>query len=124
MPSRVASGRVRSREAAMKSERFWWPLELSRYERRVVERTVDSLKQQAPRHDRSRARVAAELLARQMNSYVGRIIDCDTLPSHCHLLNGWGNAPLPGGRLLDGYAGYIHRDSRGEPYVQQRSDEG
>src|SRR5450755_5025250 len=105
-------------------ERFWWPLDLSDRERAAVDDVAVLLQTYPALHDRALAKRASALLAEAMSSRIGEIEDRDTMPNLCHVINGWGNAPLSGGSVLDGYARYVHRSSEGTPSILQCSDEG
>jgi hypothetical protein len=105
-------------------ERFWWPLALSEREQLAVSEASRSLKGYAKAHDRALSARAAALLAEQMGRSVLEIEDRDTLPNVCHVINGWGNATLGAGNMIDAYARYVHRTEHGVPHLLQCDDEG
>lgn len=105
-------------------ERFWWPLDLSEREQQAVAAARAALGALPAGHDRALSARAAELLAERMSHSVLEIEDRDTLPNLCHVINGWGNAPLADGCVLDGYARYVHRDEHGNPSFLQCDEEG
>jgi hypothetical protein len=105
-------------------ERFWWPLDLSERELKAVAEASLALQGYAKTHDRALSAQAAALLAEQMGRSVLEIEDRDTLPNVCHVINGWGNAPLEAGSMIDAYARYVHRADDGEPHFLQCDDEG
>jgi hypothetical protein len=105
-------------------ERFWWPLDLSEREQRAVDEMSALLDSYPALHDRALSTQAASLLADSMRRGITEIDDRDTLPNLCHVINGWGNAPLADGSVLDGYARYVHVTDDGSPGFLQCGDEG
>ncbi|HKY36116.1 MAG TPA: hypothetical protein VJN18_09270 [Polyangiaceae bacterium] len=97
---------------------------MSERERQAVADASASLQGYAKVHDRALSARAAALLADQMGHSVLEIEDRDTLPNACHVINGWGNAPLKTGSMIDAYARYVHRTDHGVPHVLQCDDEG
>lgn len=105
-------------------ERFWWPLDLSAQEQHAVDEVSVLLDSYPLLHDRALSAQAASLLADAMRRSILEIDDRDTLPNLCHVINGWGNAPLGDGSVLDGYARYVHLGDDGAPGILQCAEEG
>jgi hypothetical protein len=65
-----------------------------------------------------------DLLASLMARHIGAIIDRDSLPSLCHVINGWGNGMYHGLHMTDRMMAFIQRGKGGRPFVLQRDPEG
>jgi hypothetical protein len=105
-------------------EKFWWPLDLSAREQQAVDEASASLRDYPKVHDRALSARASALLAEQMGRSVLDIEDRDTMPNVCHVINGWGNAKLAEGTMIDAYARYVHRNEDGSPHLLQCDNEG
>jgi hypothetical protein len=107
-----------------KDNRFWWPLDLSPAEEAATDAFRERMRREPQALDVGAATLAADLLAHKMKRHVHAILEHDSLPYTCHLLNGWGNARLDGRPLLEHLEPFVHRDEEGRPYILQRDAEG
>ncbi len=104
--------------------RFWWPFDLSPAEEAATGAFRERMRREPQALDVGAATLAADLLAHMMGRHVRAILERDSLPHTCHLLNGWGNARLDGRPLLEHLEPFVHRDEAGRPYILQRDPEG
>ena len=103
--------------------RDWWPVELDDRLLTELGDFVAELEAEAPALDR-RALEDAELRLRHaMHCEVHEIIEGAALSHYCHLINGWGDARVNGGRLSDALVFFARRGAAG-PHLRQMHRDG
>ncbi|HET9166149.1 MAG TPA: hypothetical protein VFP11_09135 [Candidatus Angelobacter sp.] len=63
-------------------------------------------------------------LAAAMQGIVATLLERDSLPALCHIVNGWGDAQFQQKRLVDAMQPFIHWKEKGEPFILQCDPEG
>lgn len=102
--------------------RDWWPLDLDDRLLEALSAFIAELEAAAPQLDAAAAADAEHRLRHAMHCEVDEIIEGAALSHYCHLLNGWGDARIAGGRLSDGLAFFARRSSTGVHVRQMHRD--
>jgi hypothetical protein len=105
-------------------QRFWWPLDLSPRSENAFAQFRSQLLEQPVSVDETLVQSVSDQLARVMSHHISALIYRDSLPHLSHVLNGWGDFSIDGARISDRIERFIHRDSRGRPYILQCDPEG
>jgi hypothetical protein len=105
-------------------QRFWWPLDLSPRSENAFSRFRSQMLERPVSVDKTLAQSVSDQLALVMSQHISELIYRDSLPHLSHVLNGWGDFSIDGARVSDWIARFIHRDSRGRPYILQCDPEG
>lgn len=108
----------------MPSSYMWSPFALSAKERRIQEVTRRQCRDWSSTLDVEAVDRTADALTAALAPYVGRIIERDSLPHLCHVVNGWGNALFGGQPLIDRYDWFIQNNERNKPSILQCDPEG
>lgn len=102
----------------------WFPFDADPLVDELVAAYKESLSKRSPQLDTNLAYRAAVLLTQAVAPYAREIIERDSLPSLCHLVNGWGNAKVPEGALLQLYRDFVATNGRGRASIPQCEPEG
>src|SRR5678816_1323636 len=105
-------------------QRFWWPLDLSPRSENAFSRFRSQMLERPVSVDQTLVQSVSDQLALIMSQHISELIYRDSLPHLSHVLNGWGDFSIDGTRVSDWIARFIHRDSRGRPYLLQCDPEG
>ena len=103
--------------------RAWWPVELDDHLADALTTFVAELEADAPELDHAALADADARLVGAMHRQIRELIDGAALSHYCHLINGWGDARLAGGRLSEGLIFYARRGPQG-PYLRQFHRDG
>ncbi|UII31855.1 hypothetical protein LVD17_26555 [Fulvivirga ulvae] len=104
--------------------KFWWPLDLSEKAQQVFEDTIKHFEQERQELDCEKAQSVSELSSRLMKANLNEILERDSLPNLCHIINGWGNAAVNDHHLLDYFEDFVHYNEDNKPYILQCLPEG
>ncbi|MBL3659029.1 hypothetical protein [Fulvivirga sediminis] len=103
---------------------FWWPLDLSERAERIFEDTREYFEKERQQLDWESAKSVNHLSSRLMKTNLEEIIERDSLPNLCHIINGWGNAAVNNEHLLDYFEDFVHYDDKNRPHILQCLPEG
>ncbi|MFO7564118.1 MAG: hypothetical protein R6X02_15840 [Enhygromyxa sp.] len=103
--------------------RDWWPVDLDDDLLDALACFVDELAEAEVVLDRAVNADADARLLHAMHGQIHDVIDGAALSHYCHLINGWGDATIAGGRLTDGLEFFARSGPRG-PYLRQFHRDG
>jgi len=103
---------------------FWFPYVMDEALLKDLDEFKIFLTNNAPRFDSLLAETSAKQLAVQMAHNVDAIVEMESLPALCHVINGWGNSIFQRTPLLERLGAFLHTDSSGRMYTLQGHPEG
>lgn len=103
---------------------FWWPIDLSKNaEKAFIDKKL--------RYSNTQIEINYEdlmktnhLIEQMMKSNLQDILDRDSIPNLCHILNGWGNSKFEGRLLVDHLSSFIFLRDGNSPFIEQCTTEG
>jgi hypothetical protein len=101
----------------------WWPISLSDRAADALASFADELADGPCMLEPDLVDRANGLLSQAMHVRIHDIIDGAVVSHYCHVINGWGDAPINGGRLLDGLAFFLLPGPAG-PHLPQFHRDG
>lgn len=103
---------------------YWWPLDLSQKAQSAVEKSKEYFGENSVQIDQQEADRIHDMCAGLMKSNLQEILERDSLPNLCHIINGWGNGRTGDYLLTDYLQNFIHYNEEGKPYILQCLPEG
>jgi hypothetical protein len=100
----------------------WWPISLSERAAEALAAFTEELADGLRMLEQDTLARAETLLTQAMHVRVHDIIDGAAVSHYCHLINGWGDATINGGRLLDGLAFFLLPGPGGPRLLQFHRD--
>ncbi len=103
---------------------FWWPIELSDDAKKAFIEKKVFFNESPISINSNDLEKANHLIEKMMKANLQDILDRDSIPNLCHVLNGWGNSKYENGFLVDELNAFIFLKDGKQPFIEQCTTEG